>query len=89
MGIAKGLPRKLCLSYSARTEMIFMWQVLEIVRNNYETLTLQGPAGLDSFERYEQSAPSETAFFARLVPLLRYHCYKYIHTYIHTHTFIV
>ena len=69
---------KLCRSYSARTELILMWQVLEIVRNTYETLTLQVPAGLDSFERYEQSAPAETAFFARLVAFLP-HCYSYFH----------
>uniref|UniRef100_A0A4W4HRX2 Armadillo-like helical domain-containing protein n=1 Tax=Electrophorus electricus TaxID=8005 RepID=A0A4W4HRX2_ELEEL len=41
-------------------------QVLEVVRSNYDTLTLKLQDGLDQFERYSEQ-PKETAFFKELV----------------------
>lgn len=41
-------------------------QVLEVVRNNYDTLTLKLYDNLDQFERYTEK-PIETAFFTPLV----------------------
>uniref|UniRef100_A0A8B9HG77 Armadillo like helical domain containing 3 n=1 Tax=Astyanax mexicanus TaxID=7994 RepID=A0A8B9HG77_ASTMX len=41
-------------------------QVLEVVRSNYDTLTLKLQDGLDQFERYSEQ-PRETAFFKELV----------------------
>lgn len=46
--------------------MIFFFQVLEVVRNNYDTLTLKLYDNLDQFERYTEK-PIETAFFTPLV----------------------
>lgn len=42
-------------------------QVLEVVRSNYELLTLKLPLGIDVCERYNELAPSELVFFAYLV----------------------
>lgn len=42
------------------------WQVLEVVRSNYDTLTLKLQDGLDQFERYSEQ-PKEVAFFKELV----------------------
>ena len=41
-------------------------QVLEVVRSNYDTLTLKLQESLDQYPRYEEK-PRETAFFANLV----------------------
>ncbi|KAJ3614215.1 hypothetical protein NHX12_017790 [Muraenolepis orangiensis] len=41
-------------------------QVLEVVRTNYDTLTLKLQDGLDQFERYSEQ-PKEAAFFKELV----------------------
>ncbi|XP_037094920.1 armadillo-like helical domain-containing protein 3 [Syngnathus acus] len=41
-------------------------QVLEVVRSNYDTLTLKLQDGLDQFERYSEQ-PKEAAFFKDLV----------------------
>uniref|UniRef100_A0A673CKG9 Armadillo-like helical domain-containing protein n=1 Tax=Sphaeramia orbicularis TaxID=375764 RepID=A0A673CKG9_9TELE len=41
-------------------------QVLEVVRSNYDTLTLKLQDGLDQFERYSEQ-PKEAAFFKELV----------------------
>lgn len=41
-------------------------QVLEVVRSNYDTLTLKLQDGLDQFERYSEQ-PKEVAFFKELV----------------------
>uniref|UniRef100_A0A672FFH4 Armadillo-like helical domain-containing protein n=1 Tax=Salarias fasciatus TaxID=181472 RepID=A0A672FFH4_SALFA len=41
-------------------------QVLEVVRSNYDTLTLKLQDGLDQFERYAEQ-PKEAAFFKELV----------------------
>ncbi|CAL8269443.1 unnamed protein product [Gadus morhua 'NCC'] len=41
-------------------------QVLEVVRTNYDTLTLKLQDGLDQFERYSEQ-PREAAFFKELV----------------------
>ena len=41
-------------------------QVLEVVRNNYDTLTLKLQDGLDYFEKYSER-PKESGFFAQLV----------------------
>ncbi|KAA0712452.1 UPF0668 protein C10orf76 -like protein [Triplophysa tibetana] len=41
-------------------------QVLEVVRSNYDTLTLKLQDGLDQFERYSEQ-PREAAFFKELV----------------------
>ncbi|MEQ2312293.1 Armadillo-like helical domain-containing protein 3, partial [Ameca splendens] len=40
--------------------------VLEVVRSNYDTLTLKLQDGLDQFERYSEQ-PKEAAFFKELV----------------------
>lgn len=58
--------------------MVFSPQVLEVVRNNYDTLTLKLYDNLDQFERYTEK-PIETAFFTPLVCtaflyLLTYFC---------------
>ena len=41
-------------------------QVLEVVRGNYDTLTLKLQDSLDQYERYAEK-PKETAFFTQLV----------------------
>ncbi|ESO98997.1 hypothetical protein LOTGIDRAFT_142382, partial [Lottia gigantea] len=41
-------------------------QVLEVVRSNYDTLTLKLQDNLDQFERYSEK-PKETPFFTQLV----------------------
>ena len=41
-------------------------QVLEVVRSNYDTLTLKLQDGLDYFEKYSER-PKESGFFAQLV----------------------
>lgn len=43
-----------------------LFQVLEVVRSNYDTLTLKLQDGLDQFERYSEQ-PKEAAFFKELV----------------------
>ena len=48
---------------------VFSPQVLEVVRSNYDTLTLKLQDGLDQFERYSEQ-PKEAAFFKELVSLL-------------------
>lgn len=40
--------------------------MLEVVRSNYDTLTLKLQDGLDQFERYSEQ-PKEVAFFKELV----------------------
>lgn len=45
-------------------------QVLEVVRSNYDTLTLKLQDGLDQFERYSEQ-PKEVAFFKDLVGKLQ------------------
>ena len=55
-------------------------QVLEVVRSNYELLTLKLPLGIDACERYNELAPAELAFFAHLVcfvPVPRLSSYQY------------
>ena len=51
-------------------------QVLDIVKNNYETLTLKLEDNLDHFERYSEQ-PQETEFFDKLVFLWRHTNLKY------------
>ena len=41
-------------------------QVLEVVRSNYDTLTLKLQDGLDQYDKYTEK-PTETAFFTQLV----------------------
>ncbi|GCB69585.1 hypothetical protein scyTo_0010584 [Scyliorhinus torazame] len=41
-------------------------KVLEVVRSNYDTLTLKLQDGLDQYERYSEQ-PKEAAFFKELV----------------------
>lgn len=43
-------------------------QVLEVVRANYDTLTLKLQDNLDYFEKYTEKA-KETAFFTQLVSI--------------------
>lgn len=43
-----------------------LWQVLEVVRSNYDTLTLKLQDGLDQYERYSEQH-KEAAFFKELV----------------------
>lgn len=45
------------------------WQVLEVVRSNYDTLTLKLQDGLDQYERYSEQH-KEAAFFKELVSCL-------------------
>ena len=45
-------------------------QVLEVVRGNYDTLTLKLQDNLDQYQRYEEK-PKETAFFTQLVGFLK------------------
>ena len=42
-------------------------QVLEVVRNNYDTLTLKLQDNLDQFDRYEPEKPLESKFFAEIL----------------------
>lgn len=49
-------------------------QVLEVVRANYDTLTLKLQDGLDQYERYSEQH-KEAAFFKELVSLPRLHLY--------------
>lgn len=44
-------------------------QVLEVVRGNYDTLTLKLQDNLDQYERYSEK-PKETAFFTQLVRIV-------------------
>jgi len=46
-----------------------LWQVLEVVRSNYDTLTLKLQDGLDQYERYSEQH-KEAAFFKELVRCL-------------------
>lgn len=46
--------------------LLWSHQVLEVVRSNYDTLTLKLQDGLDQFERYSEQ-PKEVAFFKELV----------------------
>ena len=41
-------------------------KVLEVVRNNYDTLTLKLQDNLDHYEKYSER-PKESAFFTQLV----------------------
>lgn len=41
-------------------------QVLDIVRNNYDTLTLKLEDDLDQYERYTER-PNETSYFSNIV----------------------
>lgn len=50
--------------------------MLEVVRSNYEQLTLKLPLGIDACERYNELAPSELAFFTYLVRALRFRMYS-------------
>ena len=43
-------------------------QVLEIVRNNYESLTLKLEDDLDQYERYNE-LPGEISYFSTLVSI--------------------
>jgi hypothetical protein len=45
--------------------------VLEIVRNNYETLTLKLEDDLDQYERYTEN-PNETSYFTNIVRIKFY-----------------
>lgn len=49
-------------------------QVLEIVRSNYDSLTLKMQDSLDQFERYSEK-PKETTFFSQLVCSLFLFCF--------------
>ena len=42
-------------------------QVLEIVRNNYDTLTLKLQDNLDQFDRYDPEKQCESQFFTQLL----------------------
>jgi len=42
-------------------------QVLEIVRNNYDTLTLKLQDNLDQYDQYDPEKPKEAAFFSDLL----------------------
>ncbi|XP_064630017.1 armadillo-like helical domain-containing protein 3 isoform X2 [Lineus longissimus] len=55
-------------SYSSQHQLSSLTeeQVLEVVRGNYDTLTLKLQENLDQFERYSEK-PKETAFFTQLV----------------------
>ncbi len=44
-------------------------QVLEVVKGNYDTLTLKLQDNLDQYERYSEK-PRETAFFTQMVRLI-------------------
>lgn len=44
----------------------FAWQVLEVVKSNYDTLTLKLQDSLDQYERYAEK-PKQSAFFTALV----------------------
>ena len=46
--------------------MWFFSQVLEVVRSNYDSLTLKLQDNLDQYERYAEK-PKETAYFTQLV----------------------
>lgn len=46
-------------------------QVLEIVRTNYDSLTLKLEDDLDQYDRYNEN-PNETNFFAALVSILSF-----------------
>ncbi len=47
--------------------MCFIYfKVLEVVRGNYDTLTLKLQDNLDQYQRYEEK-PKESAFFTNLV----------------------
>lgn len=46
--------------------MMYYVQVLEVVRNNYDTLTLKLQDGLDQFDKYSEK-PAESAFVTQLV----------------------
>lgn len=52
--------------YCFNCSWLLFLQVLEVVRNNYDTLTLKLYDNLDQFERYTEK-PIETAFFTPLV----------------------
>ena len=43
-----------------------LFQVLDVVRGNYDSLTLKIQDCLDQFERYSEK-PKETSFFTNLV----------------------
>ena len=45
---------------------IFCLKVLEVVRNNYDTLTLKLQDNLDHYEKYSER-PRESTFFTQLV----------------------
>lgn len=45
---------------------VFGMQVLEVVRSNYDTLTLKLQDGLDQYERYSEQH-KEASFFKELV----------------------
>ncbi|RWS27295.1 UPF0668 protein C10orf76-like protein, partial [Leptotrombidium deliense] len=42
-------------------------QVLEVIRNNYDTLTLKLQDGLDLYETYSADRPSEAQYFVNVV----------------------
>ena len=44
----------------------FVLQVLEVIRSNYDTLTLKLQENLDHYEKYSEK-PKEAAFFTQLV----------------------
>jgi hypothetical protein len=50
------------------SHFIFTLQVLEVVRANYDTLTLKLQDSLDQFERYSEK-PREMGYFTQLVNL--------------------
>lgn len=57
--------------------LIFHEQVLEVVRSNYDTLTLKLQDGLDQFERYSEQ-PKEAAFFKELVCFFNHLIFNHI-----------
>ena len=51
----------------------YAFQVLEVIRSNYDTLTLKLQENLDHYDKYAEK-PREAAFFTQLVGLLEGSC---------------
>ena len=56
-------------SWSTRNqiESITEENVLEVVRDNYDSLTLKLQEGLDTYERYNADTPNESGFFKEIL----------------------
>lgn len=52
--------------YRVLNDVFFFWQVLGVIRSNYDTLTLKLQENLDHYEKYSEK-PKEAAFFTQLV----------------------